>query len=99
MAKGLKGRRRGRPATGGRDPQVTFRFPAETIAAIDAYAEQAGLTRSAAARRLIDKGLAMTPDETSLAAAVRQLIDQLRAEDRLPPLEQGQPTKRGQHDR
>jgi predicted DNA-binding protein len=51
-----KKRGRGRPATG-RDPVIALRLPKETIAALDRWASGEGLTRSAAARQLIERGL------------------------------------------
>ncbi len=53
-------RKMGRPATG-RDPMLGGRVPAETIAAIDAYAAKVGTTRSDAMRRLIEAGLKRPP--------------------------------------
>ena len=47
---------RGRPATGV-DPLVTFRLPETEIADLDAQAEAAGLSRSAAIRQLVENGL------------------------------------------
>ena len=49
-------RRPGRPATG-RDPIVVVRLAPVMIAAIDAWANKADLTRSEAIRRLIDEAL------------------------------------------
>jgi hypothetical protein len=51
-------RKRGRPATG-RDPLVTFRLPAEAIAAIEAWSRQLPdkPSRSEALRRLVDLGM------------------------------------------
>jgi hypothetical protein len=51
-----KKRGRGRPATG-RDPVIALRLPKQTIVALDRWASAEGLTRSAAARRLIERGL------------------------------------------
>lgn len=52
-------KKRGRPATG-KDPLLTVRAPPELIAAIDAWADKAGLARSEAVRRLIEAGLAQS---------------------------------------
>jgi hypothetical protein len=51
-------RKPGRPATG-HDPFIGFRFPAEKIAAIDAWAARQPdkPTRAEALRRLIDLGM------------------------------------------
>jgi hypothetical protein len=61
MVKSIKvaPKKRGRPASGGRDPIVPTRFPQEQIAAIDAWAAKAGddITRSEAIRRLVELGL------------------------------------------
>ena len=48
--------KRGRPATG-HHPTLGGRVPAEVIAALDAYASKAGLSRSEAMRQLIEAGL------------------------------------------
>lgn len=59
MAKSIKvaPKKRGRPPSGGRDPIVPTRFPPEQIAAIDAWATGADITRSEAIRRLVELGL------------------------------------------
>jgi hypothetical protein len=59
MSKSIKvaPKKRGRPPSGGRDPIVPTRFPEETIAAIDAWAANAGASRSEAIRSLVDLGL------------------------------------------
>lgn len=49
-------KKRGRPATG-RDPAISGRVPAKVIEAMDEWAEQQGLTRSAAMAALIEAGL------------------------------------------
>ena len=56
--KNVAPKKRGRPATG-QDPHMTFRLPAETIAAIDAWAAQLpdSPSRSEALRRLLDLGM------------------------------------------
>lgn len=46
----------GRPPTG-ITPLVAFRPPAELVAAIDAWAAKAGVSRSEAMRQLIERGL------------------------------------------
>jgi hypothetical protein len=59
MAKSIKEiqKRRGRPATG-RDPMVGARFPPELTAAVDKWAaENAGVPRAEAIRRLVEIGL------------------------------------------
>ena len=55
-----KRKRIGRPPTG-ITPLVAFRPPLELVAAIDAWAERAGLNRSEAMRRLIEAGLKRPP--------------------------------------
>jgi hypothetical protein len=47
---------RGRPATGV-DPMVNFRLSTELIAQLDEWAEENGLNRSQALRRLVESGL------------------------------------------
>jgi len=61
MAKSIKvaPKKRGRPPSGGRDPIVPTRLPEHQIAAIDAYATKAGITRSEAVRQLIEAGLSL----------------------------------------
>jgi hypothetical protein len=58
MPKSIKAKpkRRGRPATG-KDPMVGFRFPLQMIEAIDEHAVELGVSRSEAARQLIEAGL------------------------------------------
>ena len=46
----------GRPATG-KDPSRTIRLSDEFIATVDAWAEDRGVTRSEAIRRLVELGL------------------------------------------
>jgi hypothetical protein len=46
----------GRPATGN-DPLISARVPSEIVAAIDAWADKKGATRSEAIRRLVELGL------------------------------------------
>jgi len=53
-------RKPGRPATG-RDPVISGRVPPELIKEMDAWAKQAGLTRSEALGRLIEAGLKRRP--------------------------------------
>ena len=50
-------KRRGRPASGGRDPQVVLRMPAELIKAADAWGEANDIGRSESIRRLVELGL------------------------------------------
>jgi hypothetical protein len=47
---------RGRPATGV-DPLVNFRLPVARISDLDEWAKEEGLTRSAALRHLVERGL------------------------------------------
>lgn len=54
-------KKKGRPATGV-DPMLTFRCPPSLTAKIEAYAEEQGIPRSEAIRRLVDKGLEVTSD-------------------------------------
>jgi hypothetical protein len=58
MAKsiGVKPKKRGRPATG-KDPLVGVRIPPHLIAGLDEWAEDQGISRSEAIRRLVEKGL------------------------------------------
>ena len=59
--KGVLAKRKiGRPATG-RDPVIAGRVPADVIAALDAWAAKAGVTRSEAMGRLIEAGLKRRP--------------------------------------
>ncbi|UFX41725.1 ribbon-helix-helix domain-containing protein [Bradyrhizobium sp. 41S5] len=48
--------KRGRPATG-RDPLVSSRIPADTVAEVDAWAAERETTRSDAIRQLVELGL------------------------------------------
>jgi hypothetical protein len=50
-------KRRGRPATGGRDPHIAARMPARLIAEIEAWATANEISRSDAIRRLVELGL------------------------------------------
>ncbi|WP_300782154.1 ribbon-helix-helix domain-containing protein [Enhydrobacter sp.] len=53
-----KSPRRGRPPKpGGVDPGIFTRLPTDTLAAVDAYAEKAGISRSDAVRQLIEASL------------------------------------------
>jgi hypothetical protein len=47
----------GRPFSGGRDPQIITRMPAELIKRIDRWAHINGVSRSEAVRRLITHSL------------------------------------------
>ena len=49
-------KKRGRPATG-KDPMLTFRAPEEMIREIERWAEDHGMPRSEALRKLIEDGL------------------------------------------
>jgi predicted DNA-binding protein len=49
-------KKRGRPATG-KDPLVAVRLPPKMITALDKWAAREGLTRSAAVRQMIERGL------------------------------------------
>lgn len=62
MSKSIKAKpkKRGRPATG-KDPMVGFRFPAPMIEAIREFAAAEGVSRSEAARRLVELGLKARP--------------------------------------
>ena len=53
-----KKRGRGRPYTGGRDPFVGIRLPAEVILAVDQLAKDSAISRSAAIRQLVEQALA-----------------------------------------
>ena len=51
-------KKRGRPPKpGGVDPGVFVRLPSETLASLNAYAEEAGISRSEVMRQLIEAGL------------------------------------------
>jgi hypothetical protein len=66
-------RKRGRPATG-RDPMVSSRIPAATVAAIDEWATCNDTTRSDAIHRLVELGLnvrATKPKQAPQARAER----------------------------
>ncbi len=52
-----KKRGRGRPPSGGRDPNLPVRVPKEMVAAIEDWATKNETTRSEAVRRLIELGL------------------------------------------
>jgi hypothetical protein len=54
-----KKRGRGRPYTGGRDPFVGIRLPADIILAIDQLAKDNAISRSAAIRQLVEQALAI----------------------------------------
>ena len=57
-----KERRRGRPPKpGGMDPGIFIRMPPATLAALDAYADKAAITRSEVVRQLIEAGLKRKP--------------------------------------
>lgn len=45
-------KKRGRPATG-KDPLVSFRFPADLLAALDERAQAQGLSRSQLVRQML----------------------------------------------
>jgi hypothetical protein len=49
-------KKRGRPATG-REPVLAIRLPRDLVSRIDAWAAERAMTRSAAIRRWIEKGL------------------------------------------
>jgi hypothetical protein len=51
----------GRPYSGGRDPITPIRLPVAMVAAIDAWAQKAGTSRSAAVRLWIEAGLKRRP--------------------------------------
>jgi len=71
MAKSIKvnQNKRGRPATG-RDPVSAVRLPPELTAEIDAWAAKSGMTsRSDAIRKLVEMGLAGSPQRARDAEA------------------------------
>lgn len=53
-------KRRGRPATG-RDPVMTLRLPPALIADLEKWAQASGVSRSEAARIMIENGLMKKP--------------------------------------
>jgi metal-responsive CopG/Arc/MetJ family transcriptional regulator len=55
--KNVMHKKRGRPATG-QGALLSIRYPDDMVSSIDAYAEKAGITRSAAVKRLVQDGLA-----------------------------------------
>jgi hypothetical protein len=63
-------KRRGRPPTG-RDPTVTARVAQETIEAVEAWADENGITRSTAIGLLLEAGLKRPPK----VKAKRELSD------------------------
>jgi hypothetical protein len=66
--------KRSRPATGGRDPFVGIRLPAETIARVDAWAKNvAAKSRSEAICRLVEIGLGASLVEIGLGASVVEI--------------------------
>ena len=50
-------KKRGRPPSGGRDPGVHIRLPAQMLATIDERSVAEGVSRSEAIRRLVELGL------------------------------------------
>jgi hypothetical protein len=50
-------KRRGRPATGGRNPHIAARMPPQLIAEVEAWATANEISRSDAFRRLVELGL------------------------------------------
>jgi metal-responsive CopG/Arc/MetJ family transcriptional regulator len=54
--KNVMHKKRGRPATG-QGVLLSIRFPDDMISSVDAYAEMAGINRSAAVKRLVQAGL------------------------------------------
>ncbi|NEU95332.1 ribbon-helix-helix protein, CopG family [Bradyrhizobium sp. UFLA 03-164] len=56
--------KRGRPSTG-RDPMVSSRIPAATVAAVDAWAAERETTRSDAIRQLVELGLTIRTEARS----------------------------------
>jgi hypothetical protein len=50
-------KRRGRPATGGRDPHIAARMPQTLIDQVEAWASANDASRSEAFRRLVELGL------------------------------------------
>ncbi len=54
-------KKRGRPTTIGATTRLALRFPDGLVEAMDAWADAAGVTRSEAARRLIEAGLKQRP--------------------------------------
>ena len=55
----VRPKKRGRPYTGGRDPLVAFAYPPDTILAVDQWAKDNALSRSAAIRRMVEQALAI----------------------------------------
>ena len=53
-------KKRGRPATG-KDPIVPVRMPPAVTEAIEAWADEHGVSRSEAMRRLLEEALATQP--------------------------------------
>jgi hypothetical protein len=70
--------KRGRPPSGGREPFVGIRLPAELIANVDAWAKEVTVrSRSEAIRRLVEFALARSksagPPSAKIAERARQL--------------------------
>jgi hypothetical protein len=78
MAKSISVRQkkkgRGRPATG-YDPLVAARFPLEMIFRIDQWADESGVTRSEAMRRLVEQALAGADTRPMGAGAQQKAAD------------------------
>jgi transglutaminase-like putative cysteine protease len=72
-------KKRGRPATG-RDPMVSSRIPADTVSAVDKWAQHNETTRSDAIRRLVEIGLkAKTPARSVSKPGQRARAQELAA--------------------
>jgi hypothetical protein len=96
----VKPKKRGRPPAGGRDPFVGIRLPAETILAIDQWAKDNGISRSAAIRQLVEQALAVRsrrkPAKERKAQKALELADRTadRLVDKSMPVEEQQRRKR-----
>jgi metal-responsive CopG/Arc/MetJ family transcriptional regulator len=96
----VKPKKRGRPPTGGRDPFVGIRLPADTILAVDQWAKDNAISRSAAIRQLLEQGLATRSQKKPAKERKAQKASELanRAADRLVdksmPVEEQQRRKR-----
>ena len=62
-------KKRGRPSSGGRDPILTVRLPAEMIEAISSWADKSEVSRSAAVRLLIEAALKSPPPKHNVRMA------------------------------
>lgn len=89
-------KQRGRPATG-KDPLVSTRMPKALIGDVDTWADQTGVKRSEAVRRLVEIGLSArkTSSPSERLAAVRAQELASRTIDHLAGIERGGEADKG----